>query len=50
MTIEEQKQRAKDEKEHLVMVIALYSSQYKLDELRNMKLKKLKEIAEKLQL
>ena len=50
MTIEEQKQRAKAEKEHLAMLIALFSNQYKLNDLRQMKLKNLKEIAEKLKL
>ena len=48
MTVEEEKRRAKAEKEHLAMLIAMRSSEYKLDDLRRMKLKKLEEIAEKL--
>lgn len=51
MTIEEQKQRARDEKAHLIMLIALYyGNKYKLEELKKMNLKKLIEIAEKLDL
>lgn len=50
VTVEEQKKRAKDEKEHLAMVISLHSNQYTLNDLREMKLGKLREIAEKLSL
>lgn len=50
MTINEEKQRAKAEKDYLAMIIAIYSDKYTLEELRGMKLSKLQNIAKELQL
>ena len=50
MSVEEVKERARIEKERLVIRICLYSSEYTPEQLRGMKLKKLQEIAAKLNL
>ena len=50
MTMEEEKMRAKIEKERLIMRIAMRSNEYSLEQLRSMTLKKLQKVAAELNL